>query len=107
MWYVDEINIYVLALCSFSPEVIIHSSLESFNGVMKVLNYMHKTCVEYWFGSASKYEDIFCNLKFHKMFSNLLWALIYFTRRATCVEPFKKNLHVCIECKDQIIPECP
>jgi hypothetical protein len=96
-----------LALCSFPHKVIIHLNLESFNGVMKVLNYMHKTFVEDCLFTASIYEHIFCNLKFHKMFSNLLQALIYFTRRATCVEPFKIFLHVCIECKDQIILECP
>jgi hypothetical protein len=76
---------------------------------MGVLNYKHKTFVEDCFCTPSKYEPIFCNSKFHKMFSNLLRALIYFTIRATCVEPFKIFLHVCIciECKDLIILECP
>jgi len=69
MWYVDEINIHVLALCSFCDEVIIHLILESFNGVIRVLNYMHKTFVEDYFFTCFKiWRYFFVTQNFTKCF---------------------------------------
>jgi hypothetical protein len=48
-----------------------------------------KALVDKVFLRILKFECVFCYLKLHKMFSNLLWALIYFIIRATCVYIFK------------------
>jgi hypothetical protein len=46
---------------------------------------IHKILVDKVLLRTLKFERVFCYLNFHQMFSNLLWALIYFIRRATCV----------------------
>jgi hypothetical protein len=56
---------------------------------------IHKTLVNKVFLRTLNFERVFCYSNFHQMFSNLLWVLIYFIRRATCVYIFK--LCTCIE----------
>jgi hypothetical protein len=56
--------------------------------------FIHKALVDKVFLKILKFECVFCYSNFHQMFSNLLWALIYFIRRATCVYIFKCT---CIE----------
>jgi hypothetical protein len=46
---------------------------------------MHKVIVDKVLLRTLKFESAFCYANVHQMFSNLLWALIYFIRRATCV----------------------
>jgi hypothetical protein len=53
---------------------------------------IHKALVDKVFLRTLKFELVFCYSNLHKMFSNLLWALIYFIRRATCV--IFLNVHV-------------
>jgi hypothetical protein len=55
---------------------------------------IHKTLVNKVLLRTLKFEHVFCYSNLHKMFSNLLWALLYFIRRATCVYIFKCT---CIE----------
>jgi len=50
---------------------------------------IHKTLVDRVFLRIIKFECVFCYSNIHQMFSILLWALIYFMRRATCVYIFK------------------
>jgi hypothetical protein len=49
---------------------------------------IHKTLVDKVLLNILKFESVFCYPNFHQMFSNLLWALMYFIRRATCVYIF-------------------
>jgi hypothetical protein len=49
---------------------------------------IHKTLVDMIILKVIKIEYDFCYSNIHKMFSILLWALIYFIRRATCVYIF-------------------
>jgi hypothetical protein len=49
---------------------------------------IHKTLVDKIFFLTIKIEYVFCYSNVHQMFSILLWALIYFIRRATCVYIF-------------------
>jgi hypothetical protein len=53
---------------------------------------IHKTLVDKVFLRTLKFEHVFCYSNLHQMFSNLLWGLIYFVRRTTCV--LKKNAYV-------------
>jgi len=46
---------------------------------------IHKTLVDKVFLRTLKFEHAFCYSNLHKMFSNLLWGLIYFVRTTTCV----------------------
>jgi hypothetical protein len=46
---------------------------------------IHKTLVDKVFLRTSKFECVFYYSNLHQMFSNLLWALIYFIRKATRV----------------------
>jgi hypothetical protein len=46
---------------------------------------IHKALVDKGLLRTVKFESVFCYSNFHQMFSNLLWALIYFLRRATRV----------------------
>jgi hypothetical protein len=55
---------------------------------------IHKALVDKVFLRTLKFEHVFCYSNLHQMFSNLLWALIYFIKRATCVYIFKCT---CIE----------
>jgi hypothetical protein len=55
---------------------------------------IHKTFVGRVILNTLKFEHVFCYSNVHQIFSNLLWALIYFIRRATCVYMFKC---ICIE----------
>jgi hypothetical protein len=55
---------------------------------------IHKKLVDKVLLWTLKFEHVFCYSNLHEMFSNLLWALIYFIRRATCVYIFKCT---CIE----------
>jgi hypothetical protein len=55
---------------------------------------IHKTLVDRVFLKIIKFERVFCYSNNHQMFSLLLWALVYFIRRATCVYIFKCT---CIE----------
>jgi hypothetical protein len=55
---------------------------------------IHKALVDKALLMTLKFEHVFCYSNLRKMFSNLLWALIYFIRRATCVHVFKCT---CIE----------
>jgi hypothetical protein len=47
-----------------------------------------------------KFERVFWYSNIHQMFSNLLWALIYFIRRTTCVYILKCT---CIESFEQML----
>jgi hypothetical protein len=49
---------------------------------------MHKALVNKVFLRILKFERVFCYSNLHQMFSNLLWVLIYFIRRATCIYIF-------------------
>jgi hypothetical protein len=55
---------------------------------------IHKTFVDMVFLRILKFECAFCYSNVHQMFLNLLWALVHFIRRATCVYIFKC---ICIE----------
>jgi hypothetical protein len=55
---------------------------------------IHKAIVNKVFLRIIKIECVFCYSNVHQMFSILLWALIYFIRRVTCVYIFK---FTCIE----------
>jgi len=55
---------------------------------------IHKSLVDKVLLRTQKIELVFCYSNFHQTFSNLLWALIYFIRRATWVYIFKCT---CIE----------
>jgi hypothetical protein len=46
---------------------------------------IHKALVDKVLLRTLKFERVFYYSNLHQMFSNLLWALIYFIRRATCV----------------------
>jgi hypothetical protein len=46
---------------------------------------IHKELVDKVLLRTLKFESVFCYSNFHQMFSNLLWLVIYFLRRATCV----------------------
>jgi len=50
---------------------------------------IHKALVDKVLSRTLKFECVFCYSNLHQMFSNLLWALIYFIRKATCVYIFK------------------
>jgi hypothetical protein len=54
---------------------------------------IHKTLVDKVFLRTLKFEYAFSYSNLHKMFSNLLWALIYFIRRATCVFFIKMHMY--------------
>jgi hypothetical protein len=53
---------------------------------------IHKTLVDKVLLRTLKFEYVFCYSNLHQMFSNLLWALIYFIRRENVF--FYKNAHV-------------
>jgi hypothetical protein len=50
---------------------------------------IYKTFVDMLLSRTLKLECAFCYSNIHQMFSNFLWALIYFIRKATCVYIFK------------------
>jgi len=54
----------------------------------------HKTLVDRVILRTTKFECVFCYSNVHQMFSILIWVLIYFIRKATCVYIFKC---ICIE----------
>jgi hypothetical protein len=53
---------------------------------------IHKTLVDMVLLKIIKFERVSSYSNVHQMFSILLWALIYFIKRATCVYIF--NAHV-------------
>jgi hypothetical protein len=55
---------------------------------------IHKALVDKVFLRTIKFERDFYYSNVHQIFSILLWALIYFIKRATCVYIFKCT---CIE----------
>jgi hypothetical protein len=55
---------------------------------------IHKALVDKVLLRILNFKHVFCNSNLHQMFSNLLWALIYFIRRAICVYILKCT---CIE----------
>jgi hypothetical protein len=60
---------------------------------------IHKALVDKVFLRTLKFERVFCYSNFRQMFSNLLWFLMYFIRRATCVYIFKCTLlNLCNGC---------
>jgi hypothetical protein len=61
---------------------------------------IHKTLVDKILLKTIKFERVFCYSNVHQMFSILLWALIYFIRKATCVYIFKC---ICIESFEQML----
>ncbi len=61
---------------------------------------IHKTLVDKVLTKILKFECVLCYSNVHQMFSNLLWALIYFIRRATCVYIFK---YICIGSFEQML----
>jgi len=58
-------------------------NLESFHYVIRV--HCHTQSVDRVLLSILNFERAFYYSNVHQMCSNLLWALIYFIRRATCV----------------------
>jgi hypothetical protein len=46
---------------------------------------IHKALVNMVILRTIKFERVFCYSNVHQMFSMLLWVLIYFIRKATCV----------------------
>jgi hypothetical protein len=72
-------------------------NLKSFHCVTKVLLHMQRSC---WhvLQIVIKYECTFCYSNLHQMLSNFVWALIYFTKRGPCVQPFK-NIFTCLYLK--------
>jgi len=60
----------------------------------------HKTLVEWVLLRTLKFEHVFCYSNGHQIFSNLLWVLIYFIRKAMCVYIFKC---ICIESFEHIL----
>jgi hypothetical protein len=73
-------------------------NLESFQYVIKVL--CHTQNVDMVLLRTLKFERAFCYSNVHQMFSNLLWALIYFIRRPTCVYILKC---ICIKSFEQML----
>jgi hypothetical protein len=61
---------------------------------------IHKTFVDRVFLGIIKFEHAFCYSNVHQMFSILLWALIYFIRKAICVYIFKCT---CIDSFEQML----
>jgi hypothetical protein len=61
---------------------------------------IHKTLVDKVLLRTIKFEHDFCYSNVHQMFSILLWVLIYFVRRATCVYIFKC---ICIESFERML----
>jgi len=55
---------------------------------------IHKTLVDKVILRTIKFECVFCYSNVHQMFSILIWALIYFIKKAMCVYIFKCT---CIE----------
>jgi len=56
---------------------------------------IHKTLVDKVLLRIIKIEHAFYYSNVHQMFSILLWALIYFIRRATCVIILLNPLNEC------------
>jgi hypothetical protein len=61
---------------------------------------IHKILVDKVVLRIIKFERAFCYSNIHQMFSNLLWALIYFMRRATCAYILKCT---CIESFERML----
>lgn len=59
------------------------------NCAIKVLCHVQNTCWMGLFSRLKKFECIFCCSNLHQMSTNVLWTLIYFIRKATCVNPFR------------------
>jgi hypothetical protein len=84
IWIIcPSFEILFVCLWSWNP-----MNLESFHYVIKIL--CHTQSVE----RILKFERVFYYSNIRQMLSNLLWALIYFIRRATRVYIFKC---ICIE----------
>jgi hypothetical protein len=49
---------------------------------------IHKALVDKVLLRTLKFECVFYYSNLHQLFSNLLWALIYFIQKATCVYIF-------------------
>jgi hypothetical protein len=56
---------------------------------MLLKSFCHIESVDRVLLRTLKFECAFCYSNIHQMFSNILWALIYFIRKATCVYIFK------------------
>ncbi len=89
----NELFVHILGFCFFIHEIDI---LQIWSHLIMLLELfvIHKTLVDKVFLRTIKFECFFCYSNIHQIFSNLLWALIYFIRRATCVYIFKCT---CIE----------
>jgi len=70
-------------------------NLDSFHCVGGILLNMGKKLLNNVFIIFSKYENVFCHPSLHQMFSGLLFVLIFFKKKSTCVEPLKNpfSLH--------------
>jgi len=79
-----ESFIHYLELCLVPHEIgILWIMLLKFFVICKAL-------VEWVYFQDFKILNVFfCYSNLHQMFSNVLWTLIYFIRRATCVDPFR------------------
>jgi len=64
------------------------------------LDPIHKALVDKVFSRTIKFEHVICYSNVHQMFSILLWALIYFIRRATRIYILKRT---CIESFEQML----
>jgi hypothetical protein len=89
-WPIGCIKHVVLVLMDWTP-----MNLESFHYVIRVL-IIHKALVNNILLKILKFEHVFCYSNLHQMFTNLLWALIYFIEglhvfiffECTCIESF-------------------
>jgi hypothetical protein len=88
-----ELFVHILEFCLFIHEI---DSLQIWSHFIMLLEpfVIHKTLVGRVLLRTIKFECVFCYSNVHQMFSILLWALIYFIRKATCVYFLKC---ICIE----------
>jgi len=84
---------------SFIHEIDILQIWSHFIMVLKSF-VIHKALVDMVLLKTTKFECVFYYSNVHQMFSILLWALIHFIRRATCVYIFKC---ICIESFERML----
>jgi len=89
----NELFVHILGFRLFIHEIDILQIWSHF--IMLLESFViHRTLVDKVLLRTIKFERDFCSSSIHQIFSILLWALMYFIRRATCVYLFKCT---CIE----------
>jgi hypothetical protein len=71
-------------------------NLESFSCVGRVLLYTKKHLLNSAFQHTLQFGYVFSYSSLHHMFSNLLYALIYFIKSTKCVEQLKNPFEFCV-----------